>query len=109
LPALLNDGTVLSISYDKVIPAKKPENWKLLVITGISTVVGLIITVGLFGMYYIYISPVSGGKNLFGYKFNQLCYYSVGPFPRTALNDTIVSHPICNPLCQPGTCSKCDN
>jgi H+-transporting ATPase len=31
---LLNDGTVLSISYDKVIPAKKPEAWKLPIITG---------------------------------------------------------------------------
>jgi len=38
---LLNDGTVLSISYDKVIPSKKPEAWKLPLITAVSFVVGI--------------------------------------------------------------------
>jgi hypothetical protein len=36
----------MTISYDKVIPSKKPETWKLPVIYGISVVIGVIITVG---------------------------------------------------------------
>ncbi len=39
-------GTVMTISYDKVIPSKKPEAWKLPVIYGISVVIGVIITIG---------------------------------------------------------------
>jgi len=98
LLTLLNDGTVLTISYDKVIPAKKPETWKLPVIYGISVVIGVIITVALFGIYFIYSVPIHGETNLFGYKWSDQCYYSIGPFPNTNITG-IVDHVRCSPAC----------
>ena len=105
LLTLLNDGTVLTISYDKVIPAKKPETWKLPVIYGISVVIGVIITLALFGIYFIYSVPIHGDTNLFGYKWSDQCYYSIGPFPNTNIT-SIVDHVRCSPAC-PGVTCKC--
>jgi len=106
LLTLLNDGTVISIAYDNVIPSKKPEAWRLWVITGISIAVGAVATIGLFGQYFLYTIPNSHSNNFFGYKFHDSCYYSQGPFP--GLNETQKAaiamldthkHPICNPNC----------
>jgi len=95
LLTLLNDGTVISIAYDNVIPSKKPEAWRLWVITGISIAVGTVATIGLFGIYFLYVlSDSSSHKNFFGYKFSDQCFYSRGPFPDS--NSTEVrDHPVC--------------
>jgi len=93
LLTLLNDGTVISIAYDNVIPSKKPEAWRLWVITGISIAVGAVMTIGLFGQFFLYtISSATSHKNFFGYKFSDQCYYSHGPFPNTT---EMYSKPIC--------------
>jgi len=51
--ALLNDGAILSIAYDNVNYSNKPEAWNMRVVLGISTVLGVIGTVAIFGLFYI--------------------------------------------------------
>ena len=51
--ALLNDGAILSIAYDKVHYKDKPESWNMRLVLGISTVLGLIGVVAAFGLFYL--------------------------------------------------------
>jgi len=51
--ALLNDGAILSIAYDNVIYSNKPEAWNMRLVLGISTVLGVIGTVAIFGLFYL--------------------------------------------------------
>ncbi len=53
LLALLNDGAILSIAYDNVRPAPKPEAWNMHRVLGISTMLGLAGVIASFGMFYI--------------------------------------------------------
>jgi H+-transporting ATPase len=51
--ALLNDGAILSIAYDKVNYSNEPEAWNMRRVLGISTVLGVIGTVAIFGLFYL--------------------------------------------------------
>ncbi len=51
--ALLNDGAILSIAYDNVNYSNKPEAWNMRLVLGISTVLGVIGTVAIFGLFYL--------------------------------------------------------
>jgi len=51
--ALLNDGAILSIAYDNVNYSNKPEAWNMRLVLGISTVLGVIGTVSIFGLFYL--------------------------------------------------------
>jgi H+-transporting ATPase len=51
--ALLNDGAILSIAYDNVQYSNKPEAWNMRRVLGISTVLGVIGTVAIFGLFYL--------------------------------------------------------
>jgi H+-transporting ATPase len=51
--ALLNDGAILSIAYDNVLYSNKPEAWNMRLVLGISTVLGVIGTVAIFGLFYL--------------------------------------------------------
>ncbi|HKI62791.1 MAG TPA: plasma-membrane proton-efflux P-type ATPase [Mariprofundaceae bacterium] len=51
--ALLNDGAILSIAYDKVHYKDKPESWNMRMVLGVATVLGLIGPVAAFGLFYI--------------------------------------------------------
>jgi len=51
--ALLNDGAILSIAYDKVHYKNKPEAWNMRLVLGISTVLGVIGVVSAFGLFYL--------------------------------------------------------
>jgi H+-transporting ATPase len=53
LLALLNDGAILSIAYDNVRPAPKPEAWNMHRVLGISTMLGIAGVIASFGMFYI--------------------------------------------------------
>jgi len=53
LIALLNDGAILSIAYDNVNYSNKPEAWNMPLVLGISTVLGVIGTVAIFGLFYL--------------------------------------------------------
>lgn len=51
--ALLNDGAILSIAYDKVHYKDKPEAWNMHMVLGISTVLGVIGVIAAFGLFYL--------------------------------------------------------
>ncbi len=51
--ALLNDGAILSIAYDNVRYAHKPDSWNMHTVLSISTILGLTGVVASFGMFYL--------------------------------------------------------
>jgi H+-transporting ATPase len=51
--ALLNDGAILSISYDNVHYANKPEAWNMRLVLGIATALGLVGPIAAFGLFYL--------------------------------------------------------
>jgi H+-transporting ATPase len=53
LLALLNDGAILSIAYDRVEPAKRPDRWHMPVILGVAGMLGIAGVVSSFGLFYV--------------------------------------------------------
>jgi H+-transporting ATPase len=53
LLALLNDGPILAIAYDRVRYRNQPEAWDMPMVLGISTVLGLAGVVASFGLFYM--------------------------------------------------------
>jgi H+-transporting ATPase len=53
LLALLNDGPILAIAYDRVRYANRPESWNMPLVLGISTVLGIAGVVASFVLFYI--------------------------------------------------------
>jgi H+-transporting ATPase len=53
LLALLNDGAILSIAYDRVRYSKQPERWDMSKVLGIATVLGVLGVVASFGLLYL--------------------------------------------------------
>lgn len=53
LLAILNDGAILSIAYDRVRYANRPEAWNMPVVLGISTVLGITGVIASFGLFYL--------------------------------------------------------
>jgi H+-transporting ATPase len=53
LLALLNDGAILSIAYDKVRYRNQPEAWNMHVVLGMATILGVVGPVAAFGMFYL--------------------------------------------------------
>ncbi len=59
LLALLNDGAILSIAYDRVHYSNTPEKWDMRIVLGISTILGAVGVVSTFGLFYL-------GERIFG-------------------------------------------
>jgi H+-transporting ATPase len=53
LLAILNDGAILSIAYDRVHYANQPEAWNMRLVLGIATVLGIAGVVASFGLFYL--------------------------------------------------------
>lgn len=53
LLALLNDGPILAIAYDRVRSQNRPEAWNMPVVLGVSTVLGIAGVISSFGLFYI--------------------------------------------------------
>lgn len=53
LLALLNDGAILTIAYDRVQYSDKPEHWDMSTILGISSVLGIFGVMASFGLFYL--------------------------------------------------------
>lgn len=53
LLALLNDGAILSIAYDRVNYSDNPEVWNMREVLGISTALGIAGVLASFGLFYI--------------------------------------------------------
>jgi len=53
LLALLNDGAILSIAYDRAHVSKKPEAWNMHRVLGVATALGLAGVAASFGLFYL--------------------------------------------------------
>jgi H+-transporting ATPase len=53
LLALLNDGAILSIAYDRVQYSDQPEAWNMRKVLGIATVLGVAGVIASFGLFYL--------------------------------------------------------
>jgi len=53
LLALLNDGAILSIAYDRVEYSDKPEVWNMREVLGIATALGVSGVLASFGLFYL--------------------------------------------------------
>jgi H+-transporting ATPase len=53
LLALLNDGAILSIAYDKVRYSDEPEVWNMPMVLGIASVLGVAGVMASFGLFYL--------------------------------------------------------
>jgi H+-transporting ATPase len=53
LLALLNDGAILSIAYDKVHYSNDPEAWNMHTVLGVATVLGITGVIASFGLFYL--------------------------------------------------------
>jgi H+-transporting ATPase len=53
LLALLNDGAILSIAYDRVHYSDTPERWNMREVLGVATILGVVGVVASFGLFYI--------------------------------------------------------
>jgi H+-transporting ATPase len=53
LLALLNDGPILAIAYDRVRYSSQPEAWNMRRVLGVSSVLGLIGVMASFGLFYL--------------------------------------------------------
>jgi H+-transporting ATPase len=51
--ALLNDGAILSIAYDKVHYKDQPEAWNMRTVLGVATVLGVFGVMAAFGLFYL--------------------------------------------------------
>ncbi len=51
--ALLNDGAILSIAYDNVHYKNQPEAWKMRMVLGIASVLGVMGPIAAFGLFYL--------------------------------------------------------
>jgi len=54
LLALLNDGAILSIAYDRVRGSDRPERWNMRLVLGIATVLGIAGVFASFGLFYFF-------------------------------------------------------
>jgi H+-transporting ATPase len=53
LLALLNDGAILSIAYDRARPSDHPEQWNMPTVLGLATVLGILGVFASFGLFYL--------------------------------------------------------
>jgi H+-transporting ATPase len=53
LLALLNDGAILTIAYDKVHYKDKPEAWDMRLVIGMASILGLVGPIAAFGLLYM--------------------------------------------------------
>ena len=53
LLALLNDGAILSIAFDRATYDNKPEKWNMQYVLGLASTLGVIGVIASFGLFYI--------------------------------------------------------
>jgi H+-transporting ATPase len=53
LLAVLNDGAILSIAYDRTRYSNEPEGWNMKMVLGVATVLGVAGVIASFGLFYL--------------------------------------------------------
>lgn len=77
LITILNDGTIISIAYDNVVPSKKPETWDLPRIYWISSTLGLVAVASSLVLLYWGLDSWSPTGVLVSYGVGYLPYDQV--------------------------------
>jgi H+-transporting ATPase len=97
LLALLNDGAILSIAYDRVHYSQQPERWNMRNVLGVASVLGVFGVIASFGLFYlgervfhldrdviqslIYLKlSVAGHLTIFVTRTRR-CFWSIRPAP----------------------------
>ena len=65
LITLLNDGCILSIAYDKVLPSARPTEWKLGELIGIAIVVGSIACVAILSLLILGLHALNNDNDVY--------------------------------------------
>jgi len=53
LLAVLNDGAILSIAYDRTRYSNEPEAWNMRMVLGVATILGIAGVIASFGLFYL--------------------------------------------------------
>jgi H+-transporting ATPase len=53
LLALLNDGAIISIAYDRVKTSPNPEKWDMRTVLGLASILGVMGVIASFGLFYL--------------------------------------------------------
>jgi H+-transporting ATPase len=53
LLALLNDGAILSIAFDRTHYSNQPESWNMPVVLGVASILGVMGVISSFGLFYL--------------------------------------------------------
>jgi H+-transporting ATPase len=53
LLALLNDGAILSIAFDRTHYSNRPESWNMPVVLGVASILGVMGVISSFGLFYL--------------------------------------------------------
>lgn len=53
LLALLNDGAILSIAYDRAEGSHRPDSWNMPTVLGVASMLGLLGVIETFGLFYV--------------------------------------------------------
>jgi H+-transporting ATPase len=77
LITVLNDGTIISIAYDNVVPNKKPDDWNLPSIYAISGVLGIIVCFSSLILLYMAFDAANDDSLLHAWGFDLIEYESV--------------------------------
>lgn len=77
LITILNDGTIISIAYDNVVPSKLPESWNLHRIYWVATTLGLVAVSSSLVLLYWGLDSWSESGVLVSYGIGHLTYDQV--------------------------------
>jgi len=77
LITLLNDGTLISIGYDNVIPARRPEKWRLRALFTVSITLAFVALISSLILLYLGLDSPSEGSVFRGLGIGALPYGKV--------------------------------
>jgi len=76
LLALLNDGAILSIAYDRALGSARPEKWNMHLVLTIASILGIAGVLASFGLFYFFehLLPLYWGKTVSRDMIQTLIY-----------------------------------
>ena len=80
--ALLNDGTIMTLSVDKVLPSLTPDSWDLAEIFSFAVAYGLYLTLSTYVLFssFFFLFPVTDQSFLYLQCRGWVVHIAIGPF-----------------------------
>jgi hypothetical protein len=85
LITVLNDGTIISIAYDKVYPSQKPEKWEMKKVWGKACVLGFVACAS--SLLYVYITLDNSLGRSIGLRDLEYSEIITGMYLKVSLSD----------------------